>query len=314
VTKHRPALEDPFHRDATLGYDPPADINCLVRCVSHGTPSPLIRWHYHEDYEIHLVVATHGKMFVGDYIGTFEPGNLVLVGAGLPHNWISTDAPPEGVPLRDHCVVFDRAPVDQSAKAIPELATVGTLLDRAANGIEFFGVSDQALKYFERMKECRGIARLAVFFEFLGMLSRCDDHRLLSNDWAPEGRADDGAVAMIDEVVNFISERYSEPLTLTDVAKRFFMSESHFSRVFRRGTGNSFTEFLIRVRITRACQLLMQSDENISSICYEVGFNNVANFNRRFLDVKGTTPSNFRRESLVLRHVGGRGHPSSPTL
>lgn len=83
---------------------------------------------------------------------------------------------------------------------------------------------------------------------------------------------------------------------MAGVSKRFRLSESHFSRIFRRGTGNSFTDFLIRVRVSRACQLLMQSDENIATICYDVGFNNVANFNRRFLDVKGTTPSAFRKE------------------
>jgi AraC-like DNA-binding protein len=301
MDKHRPALEDPFHRDAALGYDPPSDVNCLIRFVSHGTPSPLIRWHYHEDYELHLVVATSGKMFVGDYIGTFEPGNLVLTGAGLPHNWISTDAPPEGVVLRDHCIVFDRVPVDQAAKLIPELGTVLPLLDRASNGIEFFGISNQAAVYFERVRQARGITRLGAFVELLGMLIQCEDYRLLSNDWSPEGKADSATMAFIDAVVTFISQHYSEQLTMADVAKRFHMSESHFSRVFRRGTGNSFTDFLIRVRVTRACQLLMTSDENISSICYEVGFNNVANFNRRFLDVKGTTPSNFRREALALR-------------
>ena len=75
------------------------------------------------------------------------------------------------------------------------------------------------------------------------------------------------------------------------------MSESHFSRVFRRGTGNTFTDFLIRVRLTRVCQLLMQSDEPVSTICYDVGFNNVANLNRRFLDGKGMTPSAFRQQS-----------------
>jgi len=55
---------------------------------------------------------------------------------------------------------------------------------------------------------------------------------------------------------------------------------------FRRATGNTFVDFVNRVRINRACQLLMESDRYITHICYEVGFNNVANFNRRFLEIK----------------------------
>ena len=298
MDKHPPSLEDPFHRDAALGYNPPSDVDRLVRCVSHGTPSPLIRWHYHEDYELHLVVATNGKMFVGDYIGTFGPGNLVLTGPRLPHNWISTDVPAEGLLVRDHCIVFNRGPIDHSAAVIPELREVLPMLDRAAQGVEFFGISEQVQGYFTQIQSSQNVSRLSVFLDLLGVLSHCSNYRLLSNAWAPGTDDDDKTMVQIDSIVSFISEHHSEPITMADVSRRFNMSESHFSRIFRRSTGNSFTDFLIRVRISRACQLLMQSDENIATICYDVGFNNVANFNRRFLDVKGTTPSAFRKEAL----------------
>ena len=72
-------------------------------------------------------------------------------------------------------------------------------------------------------------------------------------------------------------------------------SESRFSRYFRRSTGNTFTDFVNRVRVNKACQLLLETDKYISTICYEVGFNNVANFNRRFSEFRGMTPSEFRK-------------------
>ena len=56
---------------------------------SHGYPFRTVRWHFHPEYELHLVVATSGRYFVGDFIGEFEPGNLVLTGPNLPHNWVS---------------------------------------------------------------------------------------------------------------------------------------------------------------------------------------------------------------------------------
>ena len=89
----------------------------------------------------------------------------------------------------------------------------------------------------------------------------------------------------------------ARPLLAGEVAAELGMSESRFSRFFRRATGNTFTDFVNRVRINRACQLLMESDRTITAICYEVGFNNVANFNRRFLEIKGMTPSEFRRQA-----------------
>ena len=50
-------------------------------------------------------------------------------------------------------------------------------------------------------------------------------------------------------------------------------------------------------RVNRACHLLMETDRLVTHVCYGVGFNNVANFNRRFLEIKGMTPSEFRRQS-----------------
>ena len=81
-----------------------------------------------------------------------------------------------------------------------------------------------------------------------------------------------------------------------DMAAELDMTESRFSRFFRRATGNTFTDFVNHVRINRACQLLMESDRLINHIGYEVGFNNIANFNRRFLDIKGMTPSEYRKQ------------------
>jgi AraC-like DNA-binding protein len=295
MEKSSPSREDPLCRNAALGYSPPSGLDRLVRYVSHGTPSPLIRWHYHEDYEIHLVVATCGKMFVGDYIGTFEPGNLVMTGPKLPHNWISTDAPPEGVALRDHCIVFNRAPIDSASELISELREVLPLLDRSAQGIEFFGMSELALDYFTRIRSCQNMSRLSIFLEFLGVLGEWKDFRLLSNPWVATA-ADAASMAQIDSIIGFINEHYADDLSMVRVANYFNMSKSQFSRVFHRRTGNTFTDFLIRLRISRACQLLLQSHDPIAAICFDVGFNNVANFNRRFLDVKEMTPSAFRRK------------------
>ena len=86
---------------------------------------------------------------------------------------------------------------------------------------------------------------------------------------------------------------------MAELSQRFGMTETRFSRFFRRATGNTFTDFVNRVRVTKACQLLMETDRYVTNICYDVGFNNVANFNRRFLEIKGMTPTDFRRRAEV---------------
>ena len=75
------------------------------------------------------------------------------------------------------------------------------------------------------------------------------------------------------------------------------MSEASFSRNFQAVTGNRFVEFVNRVRIGQACVMLFETDEQISSICYDVGFQNLANFNRHFLKMKSMTPSKYRHSA-----------------
>lgn len=291
--QRQPELERDYSRSPSLGYEPPE--TGFIRCLAHGFPTPLARWHYHDEYELHLIVASSGKAFVGDYIGYFQPGHLVLTGPRLPHNWISLDLPEGGIPERDLVIQFAPEPIAQTAAHIPEMAEVLPLLERARHGIEFFGLSEQAADHWHRIKASHGLSRLGVFCEFLGELARCSDFRLLSH--AQLQSVDDNAeLDQIDAIVSRIMENLAQPLSAAELAAGLDMTESRFSRFFRRATGNTFTDFVNQVRINRACQLLMETDRYISHICYEVGFNNIANFNRRFMDIKGMTPSEFRRQ------------------
>jgi AraC-like DNA-binding protein len=170
------------------------------------------------------------------------------------------------------------------------------LLERARHGIEFFGLSEGARDYFERIKSTRGLERFAAFCQFMADLARCTDYRLLSSVRL-QSCDDDVSLAQIDSVVNRLTQNIAQAPSLSDFAAQFGMTESRFSRFFRRATGNNFIDFVNRVRISRACLLLMESNRYITHICYDVGFNNVANFNRRFLEIKGMTPSEFRRQA-----------------
>ena len=299
----RPELEHELVRSPNLGYESPGEVG-LVRCLAHGFPTPLARWHFHDEYELHLITSTSGKVFVGDWIGPFQPGQLVLTGPRLPHNWVSMDVPEGGVAQRDLVIQFAHAPLAHAAETIPELREVMPLLERAKNGIEFFGLSERAEAHWHRVKAARGLQRLAAFCGYLAELAACTDYRLLSSVQL-QSSSDDAALDQIHGVVSRITDHLAEPHSAAAVAADLGMSESGFSRFFRKATGNTFTDFVNRVRVNRACQLLMDSDRLVTHICYEVGFNNVANFNRRFLEIKGMTPTEFRRQAD--HRFSGRG-------
>ncbi|WP_374642096.1 AraC family transcriptional regulator [Hydrogenophaga sp.] len=293
----KPELERDFSRSPALGYEPPDEVG-FVRCLEHGFPTPLARWHYHDEYELHLITSTSGKAFVGDWIGPFQAGHLVLTGPRLPHNWVSMDMPEGGVAQRDLVIQFPHEPLVKAADTIPELREILPLLDRARHGIEFFGLSEAAQQHWRRVKSARGLRRLTAFCDYLADLAACTDYRLLSSVQL-QSDDDDASIDQIHAVVSRITDHLADEHSASALAAELGMSESRFSRFFRKATGNTFTDFVNRVRISRACQLLMDTDQQVTHICYEVGFNNVANFNRRFLEIKGMTPTEFRKQSLT---------------
>jgi AraC-like DNA-binding protein len=288
-----PALENEAERTLFQGFESVSSCG-VVRCLAHGFPTILNRWHYHPEYELHLIVSTHGRAYVGDYIGTYEPGHLVLTGPGLPHNWLVDDLPAGGIQAHIHKVLqFKDETLRLGSHSLDALGELFPMFERAKHGIEFFGMSELAERRFEEIRNSSGLTRLSIFLGYLAELSECKDYRLLSTSRV-QGTAD-ANTQQDAEIIEYVASNALDDISLLDVAKKFGMSEKYLSKHFKRATGNTFMDFILRLRINKACQLLSDSEMYVASVCHAVGFNNVANFNRHFFKIKGMTPSDFRR-------------------
>ena len=102
-------------------------------------------------------------------------------------------------------------------------------------------------------------------------------------------------VRIVRQVVDYISEKYMENITLAGLAELVNMSETGLSRLFRNVTGMSCIDYVIEYRLTKAMGFLRSTDKPIIEIAYETGFNNISYFNRTFKKHCGQTPSEFRR-------------------
>ncbi len=265
-----------------------------LRYLEHGWPSDLCRWHAHEEYELHLIVESYGKAFVGDYIGTFEPGSLYLTGPNLPHNWVTKVDDSEPLELRDVLVQFNHKNFEDAADALHEFRDVMPLLELARSGIEFVDFPfPVAWEHMQRVAESKGIERMLAFLTFLNALS-AHPHKEVLSVVKLEQKSGNKNYDRIGEVVDYVVNRYNEKLSVADAAAMAGMSETSFSRNFRNATGNRFIDFVNRVRIGHACVLLLETDQQISSICYDIGFQNLANFNRHFFKLKNMAPRAYR--------------------
>lgn len=268
----------------------------------HGFPSPLVRWHFHKEYELHLIVASAGKVFIGDYIGNFAPGTLFLTGPNLPHNWISQVAVDEVVDTRDMLVNFTDEVLEHGSQVFSELNQLAPLLARASYGIEFRDpeLIDQSRLLLQRIADSRGMARLGYFFILMEKLAACDDYQLLSTVTSSH-LADEHNVDRINRAVDYIFEHYAQDLTQREVAEHLGMTTTYFSRFFKQAAGRGFVEFVNRLRVSKSCELLARSELPVTEVCFESGFSNLSNFNRRFQQLKGMTPSGYR--SLVTQRL-----------
>lgn len=261
----------------------------------HGYPFHTVRWHFHPEYEIHHVVATTGRYFVGDFIGTFEPGNLVLTGPNLPHNWVSDTAPDAEVPLRSRVVQFSETFINDAMALLPELGCLRDLLERSRSGVLFpTATAGQVGPMLKELVSAQGIRRIKIFMDVIGALGGARDARLLTSASYipdPSGFMSTG----INEALAYVNQNLTEPFDETDLAEIAGLSPAAFSRSFRRHTGLALVKYVNRLRINLACQLLMgDADVRITDVCFSSGFNNLSNFNRQFLKQKGMTPSRFR--------------------
>ena len=267
-----------------------------IRYLEHGWPTELCRWHAHEEYELHLIVATKGKAFVGDYIGTFGPGALFLTGPNVPHNWVTDEIGDyEPVALRDMLVQFDDGSLTRLREVFPEFRELDDLLSRSCGGIEFLEF-DRSVAHaqFAMIREAKGAERILRFLNLLLMVARHPEQKQLSEHRFAFPRRDARRPGIAD-VVDHVTEHFAEEISVEQAASLAHMSPAAFARNFQKHTGSRFTEFVIKVRVGQACTMLQATDEKIATICHEVGFNNLANFNRHFLKIKDMTPSAYRQ-------------------
>ena len=288
--------------------------NASFAVWAHGYPYRTVRWHFHPEYEVHLVTATRGRAFVGDHVGTFEPGNLILTGPNLPHNWLSDIPPGTAVPERGLIVQFGEDFIKRCIQTFPEMSFVSELLKDAARGVEFSAEDGQAAEPLLReLLTARGVRRLALFFALLDVLHRSSAKRILSSF----GYRADPATYMaqpLNHVLDYIASNFGSDIREAEMAELSGYTLAAFSRAFRRHTGVSFVYYVNSMRIKHACEMLIAEDERIADICYRVGFNNLSNFNRQFLAHKAMAPRAFRNHYRAIAQMATTATIPAPSI
>jgi AraC-like DNA-binding protein len=251
-------------------------------------------FHYHPELELTLILSSAGHRYVGDHIGRFAAGDLVLMGPNLPHSYVN-DTPTRGAAS----IVLQFLPesLGRGFFDLDEMRDVRALLERARVGMAFHGpVRERVAQRLADVAALEGTTRLIAFLEILQALAASRDYRrLASPTYAPSLALYQGE--RINRVCELISQRFREDVTQAEASRVAKMSGPSFSRFFRRATNRTFRGFLNEVRVGHASRLLLESDRSVAEICYDSGFGNLSNFNRQFLKLRKASPREYRRKA-----------------
>ncbi|OEF03734.1 helix-turn-helix domain-containing protein [Vibrio genomosp. F10] len=254
-------------------------------------------WHRHAEYEVVIHRHFEGSIFVGHHQSEITHNHIVMIGPGVPHAVYST---PSGQPkmCETHIVWFRKDWIEQLMSVCQELSPLRNLLFDGGRGLQFSPqTAEQATQLLDGVCKKSPANQIATLISFFGLLLDDKQSVRLTNltNYAVE---DDDLVKdeRLESAEAYLLKNFAYPITLSDVAKHLFTSETSVRRLFRKHFNESFVQRLKKIRLNIACELLMSTDLPIQIVLEKVGYESQANFNRQFKQYKRVTPSVYRAQ------------------
>lgn len=284
----------------------PLNENTSFVARTYRTPNFEVSWHQHIEYELIAFTEGTGLSFIGNHVGEFQPGDVFFLGSNLPHTFQKRDkeavASAVVVQFRDDFWGADFL-------AMPESRAIRALLAASSAGLKIRSDRSTAVdavplnQAVEQLEHMTGFERIIGLCQCLSFISqeatgpvRRSGHStyltLSTQEVVPPNGKDK---ERIDRVFQYTIDSFQQPIALADVAALTNMSIPAFCGYFKRSTRKTYIDFLNEIRVGHACTLLRHSTKNIAQICYESGYNTLANFNKQFLKVRAITPSAYRK-------------------
>jgi AraC-like DNA-binding protein len=274
------------------------DLNHSFVARTDKLPFLYDRWHYHPEIELTFIEQGWGTRFVGDSIEEFNSDDLILLGSNLPHVWRSDNSFYQGNPEKfviAHVIQFVPEVLNDAFSKLPEMQSVFKLLEQAQMGIKIEGDFKNVVKSkILEMSSLTGARRISLLIDILEMIVHHENKQTLSStNFMQNYHGYD--TEKINKVYEYVLSNFQEEITLKKMADLANLSETHFCRFFKSRTRKSLIEFVNEVRISHACRLLIEQEKSVNEIAFESGYNNIANFNRQFKQIKKITPLSFKK-------------------
>lgn len=266
------------------------DVECVVapgkieKIVGEGT-----RWHFHAEMELTLFAEGSGSRFVGDHIGSFEAGDLVLLGSKLPHYW-HTKGNSCGISVQWHF------PEGHPFWAFPENLALRELFEQAGRGLRLSGSTAARISILlHEMRQTQGVEQLALLMRTLALIASAPEtDRLFLSVRSFALAAESHYQQSISKAMRHLIAHFREEVRLEDILVLTDLSRPTFARQFKKHAGRTMSEFLNHLRLQAACRELLESNRSVLEIALSCGFTQISFFNRLFRRLQKCSPTEYR--------------------
>jgi AraC-like DNA-binding protein len=247
--------------------------------------------HFHNEYELNLIMNFRGSRTVGDSVEVCEETDLTLLGPELKHIWKA-----DGILLNARVITiqFQEHFLHSKIMSYSVSKDIRKLLELSKRGISFSAETKKIVTYkILSIADNKNFKCFLTFLEILHILSTSKDTKVLSNP-PSANYSQKRESRRISLIMNYVRSNYEKNIKLSQIADMVNMSESAFSHYFKKRTSQSFTSYLQEYRLGVVTKLLTETNMSINEISYTAGFNSLSNFNRAFKKKHNISPKEFK--------------------
>jgi len=276
-------------------------INSYITVLEREEPFFQAPFHFHPELELVYIKESYGKRIIGNMMEQFAAGDMVFLGANLPHVWLNDEAFYKNDPkLKAKAIVlyFNKDIFGSLFYSLKESYKLNQLFEKAARGLLVSGKTNKSIAdKLEKLTKKTDFDIIVGLMEILSELSNSKElHFINAEAYLPAN--DKLHKDKMTEVLNYVKNNFNENITLNSIAKIANLTPQSFCRMFKNRLNKHFVEYLNEVRIANACKMLLEKDASVGEIAYDCGYQTVSNFNKQFKKIMGSTPKDYKAMQL----------------
>lgn len=249
--------------------------------------------HWHEELEIIYVLEEELVIGLNNEIYTLKPRDILLINSSEVHFFVTPPKKSKRIILQFEQRLFGplSAMMRENKFVTPHLSSSNESETQVHQSLERQILS--IIEEYSKMRQGFQLVIQARLYDFMVVLLRQVPMEKYSS---MERSKHLKRLERLEHVFEYVADNYAKEITLNEIARTANFSVYHFTRFFKETTGMTFIQYLNNFRVSKAVKYLTETDDPITEVAFRSGFDSIKTFNRVFKQLKGCSPSSFKKQ------------------